>query len=469
MFCKKCGTQLHPQARFCKKCGAAVSATRPVADFQPHVQPPAPQIPLTPPVAPVAPPPPPLRTTVVVEPDPPPPPPVARVEPEPPPAHPTVITEPEPPRLEALEPVRPTLITITENLRPIAAADQSLRPTAAKDEIPWPAPIEDKNLWPASPSFETQQPTRSAAPDVAARKTFHHHSGAAGSSSIKRFAPGLIRNRLLWFAAIGLALVAASVAFWWFRSGNEAAQSADSQAANQTAPTPPAEMVYVPGGEFMMGYGAGELQERPAHKVAVNSFFIDRNEVTCEEYSIFISATGHRAPKWWENGHYPEGYARRPVTGIDWDDANAYAAWAGKRLPAEEEWEFAARGTDGRRYAWGNEWRPNMANDISSKLAHTTDVGSYPAGASPFGANDMIGNAWEWTASDYVPYPGGQLPVNNLAGPLKTIRGSSFGGDQDHATATFRLGWPARDEKNYSRTGFRCVKDAPAPATPQSR
>lgn len=170
-----------------------------------------------------------------------------------------------------------------------------------------------------------------------------------------------------------------------------------------TDPTPPAGMAYVPGNEFTMGNDAGDESERPQHKVTVKPFFIDINEVTREDYEKFMSATGHRAPAGWVNGQYPPGTAKWPVTGVDWDDANAYAKSVGKRLPTEEEWEFAARGTDGRRYPWGKEWSRGRAN-ADSPRGGFSDVGSFK-GASPYGLFDMVGNAWEWTASDLVAYP----------------------------------------------------------------
>lgn len=114
-----------------------------------------------------------------------------------------------------------------------------------------------------------------------------------------------------------------------------------------TNPVPPTNMLYVPGGEFLMGSDKGDEYERPQHKVTVKPFFIDRYEVTCDEYEEFIRATGHPAPPGWINAHHPSGKARSPVTGVDWDDADAYARWAGKRLPTEEEWEFAGAALTG--------------------------------------------------------------------------------------------------------------------------
>ena len=232
------------------------------------------------------------------------------------------------------------------------------------------------------------------------------------------------------------------------------------QASAPSSPLQPiAGMAYVTGGEFIMGRNGGTEYERPQHQVTVSPFFIDLFEVTCEEYKRFISETGYRAPVGWSNGNYPPAWARRAVTGIDWDDANAYARWAGKRLPTEQEWEFAARGTDGRLYPWGNEWKTLAANADSSSHKHITEIGEHSAGPSPFGAQDMVGNVWEWTASDLAAYPGGALPAQ-AQGELKVIRGGSWRENRRQATATTRRGMPPRGVVSPD-VGFRCVKDVP--------
>src|SRR5207302_6975147 len=118
----------------------------------------------------------------------------------------------------------------------------------------------------------------------------------------------------------------------------------------------------VPGGTFMMGRDDGDEYERPAHSVTVKPVFIDINEVTRQQYQDFVSKTGHAAPANWAGKTFPAGTGNWPVTDVSWDDANAYVKWAGKRLPTEEEWEFAARGTDNRRYPWGNDWQQGFAN-----------------------------------------------------------------------------------------------------------
>ncbi len=230
--------------------------------------------------------------------------------------------------------------------------------------------------------------------------------------------------------------------------------------APASQPKAPDRMVYVGGGEFLMGRDTGEQSERPQHRVSVKPFFIDVYEVTCEEYKRFIDATGHQAPPRWVNGTYPAGWARRAVTGISWDDANSYASWATKRLPTEQEWEFAARGTDGRLYPWGNQWKTKAGNAHNTSHGHVDAVGVHPAGRSPFGAYDMVGNVWEWTSSDMVAYPGGSLP-ETLEGEVKVVRGGSWQEAQDRATTTHRKGLPPRDGE-YTNVGFRCAKDVTA-------
>jgi len=424
MFCKKCGTQLHEQARFCKKCGTPMAVTTPLPDIQQpmplvtaSVQSPTiiEQVPtLAPPL--------PVKDVIEVKPTLPPPP---IVRPAPPlPAKEAVETKPTPPA-----PIQPQVKTLPPTPPPPIASTEDLKLS------PVNAPVE--------PRREALVPPLAATGAVVAGKV------PVDKSDSKR-----------WMLIAGIVLTVALAAgiFWWIRGNGDAAKTAEKQTTNQAASEPPPGMVYVPGGELMMGNEAGELQERPAHKVAVKPFFIDRNEVTCEEYAKFIAATGHRAPPDWADGRYTDSSAQRPVTGVDWDDANAYAVWAGKRLPSEQEWEFASRGTDGRRYPWGNEWRPKQANDISSGLNQTTNVGSFPSGASPFGANDLVGNAWEWTASDWIPYPGGTLPETKLPGPLKVIRGGNYSSNENSATATFRVGYSARGIE-YDSSSFRCAKD----------
>jgi formylglycine-generating enzyme required for sulfatase activity len=216
-------------------------------------------------------------------------------------------------------------------------------------------------------------------------------------------------------------------------------------------------MVYVSGGTFMMGRDNGDDAERPPHQAPVKPFYIDIYEVTNADYEKFVKATNHRPPAAWKNGSFPDGAGSKPVTGVTWDDANDFARWAGKRLPTEEEWEFSARGTDGRLYPWSSDWQQGSANANGAEQA-VADVGAYK-GRAPFGTYDMVGNAWEWTASNFRAYPGRGLPSSQPTGELKVIRGGCYESTKDYATTTYRAGWPARGAPTYEQTGFRCAKD----------
>lgn len=225
-------------------------------------------------------------------------------------------------------------------------------------------------------------------------------------------------------------------------------------------PEAPAGMAYIPGGDFMMGRDDGVVEsEKPAHKVTVKPFFMDVYETTNEQYAEFVKATGSKLPENWKNGNYPNGQAKFPVVHINWEDAVTFAKWAGKRLPSEEEWEFAARGTNSYLYPWGNVWIQGLANVKGANSKKFAEVGKFK-GVSPFGVYDMIGNAWEWTASDFKAYPNGKLPKDFVKkANLKTIRGGSIEATKEFATTTYRIDWEATGAYTYMRTGFRCAKD----------
>lgn len=233
-------------------------------------------------------------------------------------------------------------------------------------------------------------------------------------------------------------------------------------------PDTPPGMVYIAGGDFMMGSNAGDEYERPAHRVTVAPFFLDVTEVTCEDYLKFLTATARRDPRGWTTQSCRHGSGRQPVTGVDWNDARAYADWANKRLPTEQEWEFAARGVLSAAYPWGNEWRSNAANAGDSSAQRLMDVGSYPNGKTSTGVMDLIGNAWEWTSSDVVVYPGGSLS-SPIPEDVKVVRGGSWQAGKQ-ATSTYRGYLHITNAKDYSATGFRCVKDVgPLPVAEAQR
>jgi formylglycine-generating enzyme required for sulfatase activity len=287
---------------------------------------------------------------------------------------------------------------------------------------------------------------------------------------------------LLLAAAGALALII--VALLWPRPSADAdaragaavtPADARTDAAGKAAPsqpTPPEGMVYVPGGTFKMGRDDGDNYERPAHEVKVAPFYIDQFEVTCEQYQRFVEEMHHKAPPGWRDGKYPQGWTKLPVTGVSWEDASAYARWLGKRLPTEAEWEFAARGTDGRRYPWGVDWDPAGANAEGSGPGRPTEVGLHPRGASPFQVQDMAGNVWEWTADSIRSYEGGNIPEDKLSpdvrNRLKVIRGGCYLSDAGSANATYRRGWPASGA-DYMQTGFRCAREVGPQSAGQNR
>jgi serine/threonine-protein kinase len=237
------------------------------------------------------------------------------------------------------------------------------------------------------------------------------------------------------------------------------------EAPPKTLPEPPAGMAYVPGGKFTMGGDSyiyqDEVFNSPPHESVVKPFFMDIYEVSREEYKKFLDSTNYAPPQNWNGNNFPPGTARLPVTGVTWDAANAYAKWIGKRLPTEAEWEYAARGADGRLYPWGNEWKEGVANanNINKGMV---EVGVYK-GASPFGIYDMVGNAWEWTATTLESYPNGTMPKikKGINTEMKIIRGGTWSIDKKIATATRRGFYGVTGEETYSNTGFRCVRDAP--------
>ena len=180
---------------------------------------------------------------------------------------------------------------------------------------------------------------------------------------------------------------------------------------------------------------------------------MDQTEVTREQYAAFAKATNHPLPPDWKSGKYEAGTDRFPVVNVSWQDANDYAAWAGKRLPTEAEWEFAARAQDGRRYPWGSNWDATKANTIETNVNHPVEVGSHANTAHPFGLMDLAGNVWEWTAGDVTSYKDAGITL----APGKVIRGGAFYAPKERATTTYRGFAPP--DKQAPGIGFRCVKD----------
>jgi formylglycine-generating enzyme required for sulfatase activity len=249
------------------------------------------------------------------------------------------------------------------------------------------------------------------------------------------------------------------------------AQEDALNALKQKGVTPPADMVLIPAGAFTMGKNDGEEDEQPAHKVELDAFWIDKREVTNEQYGKFLAyvqrtkdhskchpnePTGkNHTPKFWKDGKL--NHPKQPIVGVDWFDAAAYAKWAGKRLPTEAEWEKAARGTDGRDYPWGNEWDDELANAAGNA---PMEVGSFADGASPFGVLDLAGNVSEWCADWYDFYSRGaqRNPQGPAASPrgMRVARGGSWQDSPDECRTPYRLGGTPGLREAF--IGFRCAK-----------
>jgi formylglycine-generating enzyme required for sulfatase activity len=219
------------------------------------------------------------------------------------------------------------------------------------------------------------------------------------------------------------------------------------------------DLVGVPAGEFLRGSNSDLPEEAPARLISISAFRIDRYEVTNLQYRRFIRATGHPAPPTWLSGEYPVGLDLYPVTGVTRAEAAAYCAWLGKRLPTEAEWEKAARGTDGRRWPWGDGWDPNRLNSSQSEFGQPVAVGSFPNGASPYGLLDMAGNAAEWVQDFFDASYYSTGPVVDPPGPdavtSMITRGGWWESPQDQTRTSFR-GRTHSGRPDF-RIGFRCA------------
>lgn len=276
----------------------------------------------------------------------------------------------------------------------------------------------------------------------------------------KRRLPVTVLTTVIVLAIVGGLLIAARL----LTPGRSDAISPEQPpvVAGTPAPAAPKGMVLVPGGSYVIGSGRDQY-EGPQHTIKLRAFYIDQFEVTRAEYRRFLDATGRAAPPGWASPSDTGADDNLPVTGVSWADATAFAAWAGKRLPTEQEWEAAASGQYGWAYPWGNEWIAGRANVAGVANGAVTQVGSFPEGASPAGVHDMSGNVVEWTASDAVLYPGSGVPKHDAPNPgEKVFRGGSYKRLQKEATSTWRnwtLGIESRS--GYEDFGFRCVLDAP--------
>jgi len=281
------------------------------------------------------------------------------------------------------------------------------------------------------------------------------------------------RTQLLspWSLVPGiLVLVGLGLLFTWL--GTEV--SGKGQPQERQVPVPEG-MVLIPGGDFLMGSTGQEgkvgfqigVDEMPQHKVHLKPYYVDRYEVTNAQYQHFIEATGRPAPSdphdslfySWIKDKPPAGQENHPVVYVSWHDADAYCRWDSKRLPTEEEWEKAARGTDGRAWPWGDTFDGKKCNVYESSPLWTAPVGSYPEGGSPYGVHDMCGNVAEWTASWYEPYPDNQLKRASFGQHFKIARGGAWVLPYEPWSRTTNRNLAQPLEYRHRSLGFRCAKD----------
>ena len=251
----------------------------------------------------------------------------------------------------------------------------------------------------------------------------------------------------------------------------------------QVSPQDDMVMVYVPAGEFWMGSDKSadpqaDDDELPQHRVYLDAYWIDQTEVTNAMYARCVADGACTPPaetrSFTRDSYYSSSqFGNYPVLYMDWNQSSAYCAWAGRRLPTEAEWEKAARGTDGRIYPWGDEFscsKGNFDDETQSDAdtvpggpncdgyPDTAPVGSYPAGASPYGALDMAGNVWEWVADWHGAYPSGAVsnPTGPDSGYYRVLRGGSWDVGSDIIRAAYRGGFIP--DNRYINFGFRCAR-----------
>ena len=292
-----------------------------------------------------------------------------------------------------------------------------------------------------------------------------------------------MQSRLLPFTVAGIICFAAAfvlgATFWYFFGTNPARFNDNSKTiiqvsnqnstvnqanSNEAAPTPtatpelkkaPAGEVAVKGGEVTLGGGDTKL---PLRRVVVTDFSIGETEVTNEDYAAFINAAGHKPPAHWKEGKFAPGTGKEPVVNIAWTDAAAYCEWLAKelgatvRLPGEAEWTLAARGNTENQYPWGAEWADEAASSAETN-GKILPVRSFPAGRSPSGAYEMIGNVWEWT-SDVAEDEFGK-PVLFGKSKQRIIKGGSAKEERKYMTVSARV--PRPEERGSDTLGFRYV------------
>jgi len=224
-----------------------------------------------------------------------------------------------------------------------------------------------------------------------------------------------------------------------------------------------AEMIFIPTGDFLMG--DDDQRDNPRHRVTLTGYWIYKNLVTVGMYRKFCHATGRKMPSE-PLKHFNSNWSKadHPIVNVSWKDAQAYCDWAGMHLPTEAEWEKAARGTDGRLYAWGNEWDANKcqcSKMVFGDSGGTSAVGSYPSGASAYGLLDMAGNVDEWCSDwydrNYMKTGPGINPTGPTSGGSRVVRGGSWDIYSPYGFRSASRDYVGPNDARDGYFGFRCA------------
>jgi formylglycine-generating enzyme required for sulfatase activity len=286
--------------------------------------------------------------------------------------------------------------------------------------------------------------------------TFLESAGSIAAevaSTVERIARERRRKRARVIApVVAIGLMAVAAATWYFARGGDSSV----RVGKDGAPS-----VLVPAGNFTMG----DDESSPMRQLFVDAFYMDRFEITTERYAKFLESTSSdQRPDFWDSVP-PEGGAQLPVIGVSWNEANAYCRWAGRRLPTEAEWEKAARGTDSRKYPWG-ESEPtsehaNFGNSADGPYDKAlSPVGAHLIGKGPYGVEDLAGNAAEWVAdwfSESFASDDRYNPRGPSEGEKKVIRGGGRYEPPIRLLASTRM--HASPDPRSDDVGFRCVSD----------
>jgi len=277
--------------------------------------------------------------------------------------------------------------------------------------------------------------------------------------------PKIAGKKLALIASLVVVLVVSGFAFLFVMN---------SQRSDVTPTVPAAAfapMAFIPAGDFLMGSSDADKDapsnEKPQHTVSLDAFWMDKFEVTNAQYQKCVDAGKCAAPRnsfsSTRSAYYGNSqFDNYPVIEVAWNDAKTFCEWSGKRLPTEAEWEKAARGTDGRIYPWGNIFDASKLNSSEGKRGDTTSVGSYSAGASPYGIMDLAGNMWEWVADwydgKYYSSSPRSNPPGSSSGQFRVLRGGAWYDNQDLVRAAFRfVDLPTITNDVF---GFRCARSS---------